>query len=307
MPDLLTPTSVATLVLGFGSGILAGMFGIGGAVLTTPAIRVLGATPIEGVGSTVPSILPGAISGAYRYAKAGLVDWRVGLICGITGGLLAAVGAWVSGLVNAHYLMVLTAGLMAFSGVSLIRSARQAETLVEVPAAGPEGDVAESLFADPEPDVPHHDGPDGLTDGLADDLTDGLTEDLAGGTTPLPIGLLMVIGAGSGALAGLLGVGGGIVMVPAFTGVLRLPMKVAVGSSLVAVAIFSIPALITHAYYGHIAWRFAIPLVIGVVPGAQVGARLSFAASDVLVRRLFGWSVLTMSVVYGASEILGLR
>ncbi|MGZ4760055.1 MAG: TSUP family transporter, partial [Acidimicrobiales bacterium] len=86
MSEVVTWTTAATLVLGFGSGVLAGMFGIGGAVLTTPAIRVLGATPIEGVGSTVPSILPGAISGAYRYAKAGLVDWRVGLVCGITGG-----------------------------------------------------------------------------------------------------------------------------------------------------------------------------------------------------------------------------
>ncbi len=282
MHDLVTPATVATLILGFGSGILAGMFGIGGAVLTTPAIRVLGATPIEGVGSTVPSILPGAISGAYRYAKAGLVDWRVALICGATGGLLAAVGAWVSGLVNAHYLMVLTAGLMAFSGVSLIRSARMAETLAEVPAAGPEGDMAEGLVVEAE--------------------TDEMTS-----AAEVGVVLLIAIGAGAGALAGLLGIGGGIVMIPAFTGVLRLPMKVAVGSSLVAVALFSIPALITHAYYGHIAWRFAIPLLIGVVPGAQVGARLSFAASDVLVRRLFGWSVLAMSVVYGVSEILGLR
>jgi len=97
------------------------------------------------------------------------------------------------------------------------------------------------------------------------------------------------------------------VMVPAFTRWLRLPMKVAVGSSLVAVAIFSVPALATHMYYGHISWRFALPLLIGVVPGAQVGARLSFASSDVTMRRLFGWSVLSMSVVYGISELLGLR
>jgi uncharacterized membrane protein YfcA len=281
MNDLVTWTALTTLVLGFASGVLAGMFGIGGAVLTTPAIRVLGATPIEGVGSTVPAILPGSISGAYRYAKEGLVNWRVGLVCGFTGGLIAAVGAWVSGLVNAHYLMVATAGLMAFSGISLIRSARSAGVLAEVPATGPEGDVAE-----------------------ADVIDAGL-----GGSEGFDLGLprLMLVGAGAGALAGLLGVGGGIVMVPAFTGLLKLPIKVAVGSSLVAVAIFSLPALITHAVLGHIAWRFAVPLLIGVIPGAQVGARLSFASSDVLVRRLFGWSVLAMSVVYGASELLGLR
>jgi uncharacterized membrane protein YfcA len=289
--DLVTGTALATLVLGFGSGVLAGMFGIGGAVLTTPAIRVLGATPIQGVGSTVPAILPGSISGAYRYAKEGLVNWRVGLVCGFTGGLIAAVGAWVSGLVNAHYLMVATAGLMAFSGISLIRSARSAAVLAEVPATGPEGDVAESI----EPDA----GP----------ARDGATIEQDPERLEADLGLprLMLVGAGAGALAGLLGVGGGIVMVPAFTGLLKLPIKVAVGSSLVAVAIFSLPALITHAVLGHIAWRFAVPLLIGVVPGAQVGARLSFASSDVMVRRLFGWSVLAMSLVYGTSELLGLR
>jgi uncharacterized membrane protein YfcA len=283
--DLVTWTSAATLVLGFGSGILAGMFGIGGAVLTTPAIRVLGATPIQGVGSTVPSILPGALSGAYRYAKEGLVNWRVGLVCGFTGGLLAALGARVADLVNAHYLMVLTAALMAFSGVSLIRSAR-AGALVEVPATGPEGDLAEALALEGDPDA---------------------VIDAAGVELNLALPLLMVVGAAAGSLAGLLGVGGGIVMVPVFTGVLKLPMKVAVGSSLVAVAIFSVPALVTHAYYGHIAWRFAVPLLIGVVPGAQVGARLAFAASDVVVRRLFGWSVLVLAVVYGVTELFGLR
>jgi len=280
-----TWTALATLVMGFGSGVLAGMFGIGGAVLTTPAIRVLGATPIQGVGSTVPAILPGSISGAYRYAKEGLVNWRVGLVCGFTGGLLAALGAWAAGLVNAHYLMVATAGLMAFSGISLIRSARSAAVLAGVPSAGSEGDVAE---------IPE------------ETLEETPTEQEAA-QARLGLPLLMAVGAGAGSLAGLLGVGGGIVMVPAFTRWLRLPMKVAVGSSLVAVAIFSVPALVTHAYYGHIAWRFALPLLIGVIPGAQVGARLSFASSDVTMRRLFGWSVLSMSVVYGISELLGLR
>ncbi|MGZ4730062.1 MAG: TSUP family transporter, partial [Acidimicrobiales bacterium] len=110
-----------------------------------------------------------------------------------------------------------------------------------------------------------------------------------------------------GLLAGLLGVGGGIVMMPAFTGLLRMPIKLAVGSSLVAVAMFSIPALIMHTALGHIAWRFALPLMIGVVPGAQVGAHISVGSSDRTMRVLFGSFILVLSVVYGTSEILALR
>jgi len=285
--DYISWVAAATLVLGFGSGVLAGMFGIGGAVLTTPSIRVLGATPIQAVGSTVPAILPASISGAYRYAKEGLVHWRVGLICGFTGGVFAALGAKASDLIDAHYLMVLTAGLMAFSGISVIRSAKIIGSVPAGPAVGAEGESAE-MFASARVDDPTD------LDQLAPDAH-------------LGVGLLVAVGAIAGGIAGLLGVGGGIVMVPAFTGILRLPMKLAVGSSLVAVAIFSIPALITHTVLGHIDWKFALPLMVGVIPGAQVGARLSFASSDVLVRRLFGWCVLGFALVYGVSEVLALQ
>ncbi len=72
---MLTWAALATLGLGFVSGVLAGMFGIGGAVITTPSIRALGATPIHAVGSTVPAILPGSISGAYRYSA---LEWSTG-------------------------------------------------------------------------------------------------------------------------------------------------------------------------------------------------------------------------------------
>ncbi|MGZ4682901.1 MAG: sulfite exporter TauE/SafE family protein [Acidimicrobiales bacterium] len=297
MSDVVTWTTAATLVLGFGSGVLAGMFGIGGAVITTPSIRVLGATPIQAVGSTVPAILPGSISGAYRYWREGLVDWRVGLVCGGTGALFAGGGAKLDDLVDAHYLMILTAALLAFSGVSIIRSA-DAPVPEPLPAAGPEGDQAEAIVEPVTRD---------------DLLGPSRVAASAGVGTGTPargvasVGVLALVGAAAGLLAGLLGVGGGIVMMPAFTGLLRMPIKLAVGSSLVAVAMFSIPALIMHTALGHIAWRFALPLMIGVVPGAQVGAHISVGSSDRTMRVLFGSFILVLSVVYGTSEILALR
>jgi len=109
---------VGTLVVGFVGGVLSGMFGVGGAVLTTPGIRVFGATPIEAVGSTVPAIIPSAVSGTVRYARAGIVNWHLGLTCGLTGALLAVGGAAAADHVNGHLLMVFTAALLAWSGIS---------------------------------------------------------------------------------------------------------------------------------------------------------------------------------------------
>ena len=276
----------ASLVLGFVSGVLAGMFGIGGAVITTPSIRALGATPIHAVGSTVPAIMPGSISGAYRYAKAGSVDWRVGLTCGTCGALFAVGGAAATRLVNAHYLMIVTAGLLAITGVTQIRTTR---SILEVPApvVVPEG--SETPEVPESPETAETPGPS-----------------TTGSGSP-SFGVLVAVGAGAGGLAGLLGVGGGIVMMPAFTGLLKLPMRLAVGSSLVAVAIFSVPALVTHAWLGNIDWRFALPLMVGVVPGAQIGAHLTLGASERLTRRLFGGLLIVVAVVYAVSEGLALR
>ena len=66
-----------TLLVGFGAGVLSGMFGIGGAVVSTPAIRVLGASALEAIGSTLPSILPSSISGSFRYHRERLIRGRV--------------------------------------------------------------------------------------------------------------------------------------------------------------------------------------------------------------------------------------
>lgn len=271
--------AIATLALGFASGVLSGMFGVGGAVVTTPGIRALGASPIEAVGSTVPAILPGAISGTYRYSKAGLVNWRTGLTCGFVGAATAALGAVVSDHVNGHVLMVLTAVLLLISGVSIFRSGM---VRPDMP----------SLLADP---VPADD-----TEIDLDVLPDPPTH------TTTSFGYLAAIGAGAGLLAGFLGVGGGVVMVPAFTAILKVPIKEAVASSLVAVAIFSVPALVTHGILGHIDWGFAVLLTLGVIPGAQVGSRVTMGSSDHVVRMLFGGFLVVVATMYGIGEVLAI-
>ncbi len=252
-------TVVATVLVGVLAGALSALLGIGGATITTPAVRVLGASPILAVGSTVPAILPGAISGSLRYAREGLVDWSLALSTGISGSLFALLGAWTSDHVDGRILMVLTAVLMLWSGISVVRGGRS--------GPAPEGEPA--------------------------------------GERPSMV-VLGAVGAGAGFVAGLLGVGGGIVLVPAMTGLLRVPMKRAVASSLVGVAIFSIPALITHAVLGHIDWSYAVPLMVGVVPGARLGARLTLRQSDRSVRRLFGILVIVLALVYGGSELAAL-
>lgn len=277
--------AVGVVAVGVGAGALSGMLGVGGAVLTTPGVRALGATPIEAIGSTIPAILPSAVSGTVRYSRAGLVNWSIGITCGVTGSLLALVGAVVADNVDARALMVVTAALLGWSGWSVYRSGR---------ASTPEPEPADTPEVGPLPDSGSH-GAGAVPAAAPAELAT---------RTPVGIPALAGIGAASGFVAGLLGLGGGVVMLPVFTRLLRVPVKEAVASSLVAVAIFSIPALVTHTVLGNINWAYALLLMVGVIPGAQLGSRITVAASERAVRMLAGLFFVGLAIAYGTSEIL---
>ena len=114
------------------------------------------------------------------------------------------------------------------------------------------------------------------------------------------------IGLGAGGLSGLLGIGGGVLMVPLFTTWVRMPIKEALATSLVCVGVLAIPGMITHALLGHIDWLFALPLSVGVVPGARLGAHLTIRSSERTVRILVGIVLGVIALVYAGGEILAL-
>ena len=279
--DLLTPQIAGFVAVGVFSGVLSGLLGVGGATVSTPGVRAFGATPIQAVASTIPAVLPSAIIGAWRAARAGLVDWKVAGTCGVAGSIAAVCGALVSDSINAHLLMVFTAVVLLSSGITVMRS-------------GARGRVHEEPVVDLDLE---------LANLVGDTRSEGA---LMVATAPSRImantWAIAAVGAAAGVIAGLLGVGGGVVMMPLFTGALRIPIKRAVPTSLVAVAIFSVPALLTHLMLGHIDWTIAMALVVGVMPGARIGAHFTRIASDVTVARLFGLFLVVLAVVYAASE-----
>lgn len=249
---------VLTVVAGVVTGIMSGAFGVGGAVVSTPAIRLLGASALIAVGSTLPSIFPSAVTGTYRYARERLVEWRL-VAWSVPAGVVAAVGGSLLSQVvpgDGHILMILTAVLL---GITSIRMARAPSQLVAV---------------------------------------EGARRD----TPPVLVG----IGATAGLLSGLLGVGGGVVMVPGFSEVARVPLKTSIASSLVCVGLFALPSTITHAALGDIDWRIALLLTAGVVPGARVGAAIAIRASDVRLRQAVAVFLGVIAVVYAATELAAL-
>ena len=95
-------------------------------------------------------------------------------------------------------------------------------------------------------------------------------------------------------------------MVPAFSAWLRIPLKETVATSLACVGVFAVPGTITHALLGHIDWAFAIPLCIGVIPGARIGANLTIGSSDRTLRLSVGAVLGLVALIYAVGELVAL-
>lgn len=94
----------------------------------------------------------------------------------------------------------------------------------------------------------------------------------------LPEPVLAPLGLGVGFISGLLGIGGGVLMVPALMAV-GLDIRAAVATSLLAILPTSVFGAATHFALGSLSLPHAALLAVGVVPGAQAGARLAAKVS----------------------------
>jgi uncharacterized membrane protein YfcA len=252
-----TPLEAALgVAVGFAAGVLSGLFGVGGGIVTTPAINtILGGTAIEAIATPLPVILPTSLVGSYTYAKAGEVSFRAARWAAIPGIGAAIAGALLTEVVNAHLLLLITSGLIAITAVQVVvgRAPRTPWVLGETP-----------------------------------------------GWKYAAIGLL------AGFVSGLLGVGGGIVMVPAFTTWIGMPLRRALGTSLLVIAILVIPGTIVHALLGNVDWAIFLVLTLGVIPGARLGARIALGVRERTLRLAVGTFLLVVAIAYAAAELTAL-
>ncbi|MEO7428709.1 MAG: sulfite exporter TauE/SafE family protein [Acidimicrobiales bacterium] len=266
-----------TVVLGAATGVLSGLFGVGGGVISQPGMRLLGLKPLAVIGTALPVIIPGAASGAVRYIREYLIRWPAVLATVPIGMVAAVVGSVASEHVpgNGHLLQLMTAGLLGLSSWRMGRSA---------PALPPHEPLAET------------DAPEAPAGHVAP----------RGDEERTLVSRYSAIGAVSGLLSGLLGIGGGVIMVPAFVQLARIEVKSAIATSLVCVGAFAIPGTITHAIQGHVDWRVALALVVGVVPGARIGAALTIRATDRRLRVVVASFLGFTAMLYGVGEIAAL-
>jgi uncharacterized membrane protein YfcA len=108
----------------------------------------------------------------------------------------------------------------------------------------------------------------------------------------------MGIGALAGAMPGLLGIGTGAVLVPAFTLVLGFPIKTAIGSSLTCFCVNAFLSSCFKLFQGYAVIQTALPLCLGALIGSNIGAVLNRRFPSPLLKMTFGITFLYVSIRY---------
>lgn len=251
------------VLLGFASGFTSGAFGVGGGVITTPAIRLLLSQSSDiALGTPLPVILPSALVGGFNYWRAGKIIPRIVLYCSLFGLAGTAAGSYTTALIDTRYIMIVTALIIFYLAWRTFSTAMGKD-------------------------------PYGNLEGT-------------GGKRWWPVWKLALIGFAAGFFSGFLGLGGGVIMVPAFFFILHLELKECLGNSLMVIAVLAIPGTLIHAQLGHVDWFIALAMMIGVMPGAYFGSFFTLRARNRRVLMLFSLFLTAIGIIFLCKEIGGL-
>jgi len=252
------------LMLGLGGlvGFLSGMFGVGGGFLMTPLLIMIGVPPTVAAASDSNQIVAASASGTYAHARAGTVDFKMGLLLlagGIAGGslgvylikLLRSVGE-AGFLIRITYVVMLggVGTYMFFESRASMRKARQTKIGLKAPSRP-------SIYAR-------------IVSALPWKVHFQRSNVTVSVIMPLFLGVVV------GVLAAIMGVGGGFIMVPIMVYLLRMPMHVVVGTSLFQILFTCMHVTVLQATVNHtVDFVLALLLLVGSVVGAQLGVKVS--------------------------------
>jgi uncharacterized protein len=114
---------------------------------------------------------------------------------------------------------------------------------------------------------------------------------------------LLLNGVLIGLVTGLLGAGGGFLVIPALVLILKMPMKEAVGTSLLIIALNSLIGFTGDLGHVAIDWEFLISITLIAVAGIFVGGFLAKKIEGEKLKKAFGWFVLVMGIYILVKEI----
>ena len=271
------------IILGIGVGIIGGFFGMGGAWMVTPGLNILGFPMAFAIGTDIAHMAGKSLISTMRHGKFGNVDYKLGMIMLVGTVVGFEVGAqmvmWLERLGSVEAVVrYLYLGLLMFIAWMVFT------------------DVAKKKKKDAEALAKH---------GEVDKLSTGIEWHKTFHKIKIPpmvhlhvagiycsAWLPIFVSFLTGWLAGILGIGGGLIRMPSLIYILGCPTHVAVGTDLFEVMISGLYGAGTYTFKGRTELVAAIIMLVGAAIGAQVGTVATKYIKGYGIRVAFGLAVI---------------
>ncbi|MFQ5764732.1 MAG: sulfite exporter TauE/SafE family protein [Rhodospirillales bacterium] len=265
------------LLLGMGGGVgfLSGLFGVGGGFLMTPLLIFVGIPPAVAVATEANQIVASSVSGVLAHWRRSNVDIKMGLVL-LAGGVVgSSFGVWLFTFLRGVGQLDLVIKLSYVVFLSVIGALMLSESIRAM--------VMRKRHA-PRRSHQHY-----WVHGLPMKMRFRRSRLYISGLLPLAIGIVV------GVLAGIMGVGGGFVMVPAMIYLLGMPTGMVVGTSLFQIIFVTANVTLLQAINNQtVDVVLAMLLLAGGVVGAQFGARFGARMQGEQLRGLLALLVLAV-------------
>jgi len=274
------------IILGVGVGIIGGFFGMGGAWMVTPGLNILGFPMAFAIGTDIAHMAGKSLISTMRHGRFGNVDYKLGLIMLIGTVVGFELGAqmvmWLERIgsvektVRFLYLFLLSfISWLVFYDVFQKRKKEQAARAAGRPVDSTVGIEWHKTFHNIHiPPMIHL-------------KTSGI---YCSAWLPIAVSLL------TGWLAGILGIGGGLIRMPALIYIIGCPTHVAVGTDLFEVMLSGLYGAATYTYKGRTELVAAIIMLVGASMGAQIGTVATKYIKGYTIRVAFGCAVVGCAV-----------
>ncbi len=263
--------------LGFLIGVSLGALGGGGSILAVPVlVFVAGQDPSAATTTSLVVVGVASLIGAYGHSRAGRVRVTQGLMFGFVGIAGSLAGSALNRRLDGDVL------LLAFAGLILIAAWR---IVVGCPSCTRSGEASAIEQAKSR---------------------DGTVKTQPRTMTAGRVVKIVTAGTAVGFLTGLFGVGGGFVIVPALALVLEFPMGIAIGTSLLVIAVNTAVALAARAGAGSIDWGTTLVFTAAATAGVGAGKRVADRLEPESMQRAFAALLVVVALYTGARALLAI-
>jgi uncharacterized membrane protein YfcA len=252
------------LLAAFGASALGGVLGMASGIFIVPILTLIFGLDIHvAIGASIVSVIACSCGSAAPFLRGRLTNIRLAIVLETATTLGALTGVFLAGIASTSLLYGLFAVILALSAQQMLARRRDATPLA-VPSAKSWATLLRLHASFP-------------------DRASG--RDVAYQVGRVPLGLVLMYGAGL--ISALLGIGSGVLKIPAMDTALRLPIKVSSATSNFMIGVTAAASAAAYFVRGDIDIGIAGPIALGSVVGALVGARLLIGVPPDKLRLFF--------------------